>query len=68
MATVDLATLNDKELDLNTTMMYRHEDYLEAIELVEAGKVSLTPLMSRHFASRTGKRLMSTLTIIVKLL
>jgi len=42
MATVDLATLNDKELDLNTTMMYRHEDYVEAIELVEAGKVKLT--------------------------
>lgn len=50
MATVDLATLNDKELDLDTSMMYRHEDYLEAIKLVEAGKVSLNPLLSKHFA------------------
>jgi len=56
MATVDLATLNDKELDLNTTMMYRHEDYVEAIELVEAGKVKLTPLMSKHFAFRDWEK------------
>lgn len=26
MANVDLAVLNDHELDLNTSMMYRHED------------------------------------------
>ena len=30
MATVDLAVLNDHELDLNTTMMYRVEDYRDA--------------------------------------
>ena len=50
MAEVDLAVLNDHELDLNTTMMYRNEDYLEAIELVRAGKVDLKPLISKHFA------------------
>jgi L-iditol 2-dehydrogenase len=50
MAKVDLAVLNDHELDLNTTMMYRHEDYLEAIRLVQEGKIALKPLMSRHFA------------------
>ena len=49
-AHVDLFTLNDHELDLDTTMMYRHEDYVEAIRLVEEGKVRLRPLMSRHFA------------------
>ena len=52
MAEVDLAVLNDHELDLNTTMMYRNEDYLEAIELVRAGKVDLQPLISKHFAFR----------------
>ncbi len=46
MANVDLAVLNDHELDLNTSMMYRHEDYLEAIRLVNEGKVRLEPLMS----------------------
>ena len=49
MAMVDLAVLNDHELDLNTTMMYRHEDYVEAIRLVESGKVQLEPLMSQTF-------------------
>lgn len=52
MASVDLAVLNDHELDLNTSMMYRHEDYLEAIRLVGEEKIQLKPLMSRHFAFR----------------
>ena len=50
MAKVDLAVLNDHELDLNTTMMYRNEDYIEAIALVRAGRVDLKPLISKHFA------------------
>ena len=50
MASVDLFTLNDHELDLDTTMMYRHEDYVEAIRLVGEGKIQLKPLQSRHFA------------------
>ena len=45
MANVDLAVLNDHELDLNTTMMYRNEYYLKAIE-----KILLRPLMSKTFA------------------
>ena len=49
-AHVDLFTLNDHELDLDTTMMYRHEDYEEAIRLVKEGKIQLRPLMSKHFA------------------
>ena len=50
MAHVDLALLNDHELDLDSTMMYRHEDYVDAIRLVSEGKIQLNPLMSRHFA------------------
>ena len=52
MATVDLAVLNDKEVDLDTSMMYRHEDYVEAIRLTGEGKIQLKPLMSKHFAFR----------------
>lgn len=52
MAAVDLAVLNDHELDLNTTMMYRDEDYREAIKLANEKKVLLTPMISRHFAFR----------------
>ncbi len=50
LATVDLAVLNDHELDLNTSMMYRNEDYIKAIELVNEGKVQLKPLISKQFA------------------
>ena len=48
-ANVDLAVLNDHELTLDTTMMYRHEDYVDAIRLVSEGKIRLKPLESRHF-------------------
>ena len=49
MANVDLAVLNDHELDLNTTMMYRHEDYLDAISLVERNKINLGLLQTKTF-------------------
>lgn len=49
-ASVDLAKLNDSELDLNTSMMYRHEDYADAIRFVQEGKVQLKPLQSARFA------------------
>lgn len=49
-ASVDLAKLNDSELDLNTSMMYRHEDYVDAIRFVREGKIQLKPLQTAHFA------------------
>lgn len=49
MANVDLAVLNDHEIDLNTSMMYRHEDYLQAIKLVNDGKIQLKLLISKVF-------------------
>lgn len=52
MAEVDLAVLNDHELDLNTSMMYRHEDYVDAINLVKNKSVRLDPLISKHFSFR----------------
>lgn len=39
MATIDLAVANDHELDLKSTMMYRHDDYVDAIQLVNDRKV-----------------------------
>ena len=51
-ASLDLAVLNDHELDLNTSMMYRGEDYETAIRLVDEGKVRLLPLLSRRFPFR----------------
>ena len=50
MATIDLAVANDHELDIKSTMMYRHEDYVDAIRLTDGGKVLLKPLISKTFA------------------
>lgn len=50
MAQIDLAVLNDHELDLNTTMMYRNEDYIDAIRIVNEKKVQLNPLISKTFS------------------
>ena len=49
MANVDLAVLNDHELDLNTSMMYTHIDYVDAINFVNKGKIQLKPLQTKHF-------------------
>lgn len=49
MATVDLAVANDHELDIKSTMMYRHEDYVDAIQLVDEKKVILEPLITKVF-------------------
>ena len=50
MAEIDLAVANDHELDIKSTMMYRHDDYVDAIKLVNNDKVHLKPLISKTFA------------------
>jgi L-iditol 2-dehydrogenase len=55
-ARVDLAVLNDHELDLSTSMMYRHEDYADAIRMASDGRVLLRPLISKEFAFRDYKK------------
>ena len=49
MANVDLAKLNDSELILNTSMMYTHVDYIDAMRYVSEGKIQLRPLQTKHF-------------------
>ena len=49
MAEIDLAVANDHELDIKSTMMYRHDDYLDGILLVDEEKVHLKPLISKKF-------------------
>ncbi len=49
MATIDLAVANDHELDIKSTMMYRNEDYIDGIKLVNEKKVQLLPLLSKKF-------------------
>ena len=47
---VDLGTVQDRELRLIGTLMYREPDWRKAIELIGAGKISLAPLITDHFA------------------
>jgi len=46
---VDVGLVQDKELRLIGTLMYKKEDFAAAIDLIRTGKVSLNPLMSKHF-------------------
>ena len=41
--------LGEHELRLIGTMMYRHEDYVDAIGFIGSGAVKLEPLISKHF-------------------
>ena len=41
--------LGEHELTLVGTMMYRHEDYLDAVEMISQNKINLEPLISNRF-------------------
>ena len=42
--------LGEHELTLVGTMMYRHEDYLETVQMISEGKINLEPLISNRFS------------------
>jgi L-iditol 2-dehydrogenase len=46
---VDMGTVQDRELRLIGTLMYQEPDWKKAIDLVEAGKVRLAPLITDHY-------------------
>ena len=47
--TLDLGLVQDRELRLIGTLMYKRDDFVKAIELLESGMVNPGPLLSRHF-------------------
>ena len=46
---IDLGFVQDRELSLIGTLMYKYEDYQRAVELIDNGKVKTEPLYSKHF-------------------
>ena len=46
---IDMSVVGDRELSLVGTLMYRHEDYQHAVQLVTEGRVVLEPLVTKHF-------------------
>jgi 2-desacetyl-2-hydroxyethyl bacteriochlorophyllide A dehydrogenase len=47
---IDLGLVQDRELNIHGTLMYKKEDYLKAVELIYTGKVLTEPLISKHFS------------------
>lgn len=47
---VDMGFLGEHELNVIGSMMYRHEDYLEAVEWVDAGRIKLEPLITQYYS------------------
>jgi len=46
---IDMSVVGEHELSLIGTLMYRHEDYVQAIEWIAAGRIRTEPLDSKHF-------------------
>ncbi len=46
---VDLGLVQDRELNLVGTLMYKYDDFVEAVRLIETGKIITDPLESKHF-------------------
>lgn len=49
MANVNMANVQDREYSLVGTLMYLHEDYVDAIDMVKNNKVNLQALVSKEF-------------------
>jgi len=48
-ATINMYYLGEHELNVFGSMMYRHEDYEAAVEMIANGKINLDPLITKHF-------------------
>jgi len=46
---VNMALIQDRELSLIGTLMYKHEDYQRAVELLASGAIVTGPLETKHF-------------------
>ncbi len=47
---VNMYYLGEHELKLTGSLMYLHEDYLDAVQAISNDKIKLTPMMSAHFS------------------
>ena len=48
--TVDMSVVCEHELNIKGSMMYRHEDWVQAVKWIDSGNVITEPLVSEHFA------------------
>ena len=45
-----MSVVCEHELDVKGSMMYRHEDWDQAVEWIASGEVKTAPLVSKHFS------------------
>ena len=48
--TVNMYFLGEHELNMFGSMMYRKEDYEEAVKMIDSGQITTAPLISKHFS------------------
>jgi L-iditol 2-dehydrogenase/threonine 3-dehydrogenase len=48
--TVNMYFLGEHELNVFGSMMYRKEDYEEAVKMIDSGQITTAPLISKHFS------------------
>ena len=46
---IDMALVGDRELNLIGSLMYKHQDFQDAVRLIELGEIILSPLITKHF-------------------
>jgi len=46
---IDMSVVGEHEISLIGTLMYKHEDYIEAARLISKGKIITEPLVTKHF-------------------
>ncbi len=46
---INMYYVGEHELNVFGSIMYRHEDYLEAVSMILEGKIRTEPLISKHF-------------------
>jgi L-iditol 2-dehydrogenase/threonine 3-dehydrogenase len=46
---IDMAVVGEHEISLIGTLMYKHEDYVEAAQMIAEDKIITEPLVSKHF-------------------
>jgi len=46
---LELSIMGDREITLIGTLMYKHEDYEEAVRLIASGEVITEPLVTKHY-------------------
>ena len=49
---LDVGLIQDRELEVRGTLMYRRDDYIDAIRALSAGDIHSQPLLSKCFLFR----------------